>query len=84
MADGSRANPANDLPDATTPQPQRPVTHIQVGGSLRPPGNRKKTNNAYEGCALTIMVDLPVQVVERVEIGIYFYQGLCSPPKMLE
>ena len=33
VADGSRANPANDLPDATTPQPQRPVTHIQVGGS---------------------------------------------------
>ena len=34
VADDSRANPANDLPDATTPQPQRPVTHIQVGDSI--------------------------------------------------
>ena len=34
VADGSRANPANDLPDATIPQPQRPVTRIQGGGSV--------------------------------------------------
>ena len=34
VADDSRASPANDLPDATTPQPQRPVTHIQVGDSV--------------------------------------------------
>lgn len=33
-ADDSRANPVNDLPDATTSQPHRTGPHIQVGDSV--------------------------------------------------
>ena len=42
-AGGSRANPANDPPDATTSQPHRPVPtyksaiHWRIGSCLRPP-----------------------------------------------
>ena len=35
VADGSRANPANDLPDATTPPATATSPHIQVGDSLQ-------------------------------------------------
>jgi hypothetical protein len=35
VAGASRANPTNDLPDATNLNPPRPAPHIQVGGSVR-------------------------------------------------
>ena len=34
VADGSRANPANDLPDATAQQPQRPAPRYKSAVQL--------------------------------------------------
>ena len=55
----SRANTANDLPDATTSQPHRPDTHIQVGSSgfYAPPKLCRRDIGSFESrCEV---IDLP-------------------------
>ena len=61
VADGSRANPANDLPEATTQQPQQPAPTDIVGGSVLLIQSPSSTNNRFSMVLFSGLWQTPVR-----------------------